>query len=89
MPIKVKDWEKQIEFDVYRVNTRVMNQFFKSAAENVFEAIADVFAMCLTSLPKEWGDPSKIDDLLENIPYPCMREMLSMFTESFKDSQKN
>ena len=89
MPIKVKDWEKQIEFDVYRVNTRVMNQFFKSAAENDFESIATVFTTALVSMPKEWGDPSSVEDLLENIPYPCMRDMLSIFTSSFKETQKN
>ena len=89
MPVKVDDWKKDVKFDIYRVNTRVMNQFFKSAAENDFEAIADVFASSLTSIPKEWGDPAKVEDLLDNIPYPCMREMLNMFTDSFKETQKN
>lgn len=89
MPIKVEKWENEIEFDIYKVNTRQMNAFFASANENDFEAIAEVFASCLISMPEKWGDPTNVDDLLDNIPYPCMRQMLTMFTDAFKESQKN
>ena len=88
-PAKVENWEDQVKFDIYRVNTRVMNKFFASAGNNDFESIAEVFSICLLSIPKEWGDPQNIDDLLDNIPYPCMRQMLTMFQDAFKDAQKN